>query len=332
MGRSISIELQDHLDAGVTTLCKLVRIDPVAPGYASYGVTTLDRDVTYHDGISEIVYSAAVGAQLTTLAATGDLSVDNAENTSLMPEFDIPISEADIAAGVYDFARFTVYVVNYEDLTQGHIIPPNGYGTLGRITIDDNGLSFVEELVGLSKELKQTICPRDSLGCRATFGSQPVGTGGGVVEEHQPCGIDAEALFVDGIVTSVGLETNRTFTDSGQTEVEDYYALGLVRWVTGANAGRENEIESSTDTGEIQLAFPTGFPIKIGDTYKRRQGCSKIARDELRGCKYHWGAEWPMHFDGEPDIPIGDAVANATPGATVGPGGGGSSNTQSDEA
>lgn len=332
MGRQISIELQDHFDGPQQTDCALIRIDPVRPGYASYGVTSLDVDVTYDDGVSELVYSSAIGAAISAMQGTNDMTSDNAESRHLMPVFDVPISEADIAAGAYDFARYTVYIVNYEDLTQGHVIPPGGYGTLGRVTIDDSGLSIANELSGLLKELKQTICPRDSLGCRATFGSQPVGTGGGVVEEHQPCGIDAEALFVDGTVTSVGLETNRTFTDSSQTEVEDYYALGLVRWVTGANAGRENEIESSTDTGEIQLAFPTGFPIQIGDTYRRRQGCSKIARDELRGCKYHWGVEWVSHFDGEPDIPIGDAVANATPGATVGPGGGGSSNTQSDEA
>lgn len=332
MGRAISIALQDHLDSGATTTCHLMRIDPVTPGFSSYGVTDLDRDVTYDDGVSEITYKASIGMQASTMETGAGLSVDNAETTHLMPEFDVPISEADIAAGVYDFARYTVYKVNYEDLSQGHVIVPNGYGTLGRITIRDDGLSFVEELRGLSQELKQTICARDSLSCRATFGSQPIGTGGGVLEEREYCGIDAEALWVAGEVTAVGLESNRTFTDSSMSDADDYFALGMVRWLTGANAGRSIEVESSTATGDIDLTFPAGFPIQVGDEYERRQGCNKQARHATRGCLYHWSTAWPMHFRGEPDIPIGDATANATPGATTSPGSGGQTNQPFDTA
>lgn len=30
----------------------------------------------------------------------------------------------------------------------------------------------------------------------------------------------------------------------------------------------------------------------------------------------HWGADWVLHFRGEPDIPIGDAGKMETPGAS----------------
>lgn len=331
MGRTIPVALQDHLDLDARTTCLLIRIDPVTPGFPSYGAALLDRAVTYDDGVSEIEYSPIIGGQPSTMEASIDLSVDNTDMAGLLPEFDFPISEADVAAGVYDFARYTAYLVNYEDLSQGHLIVPNGYGTLGRITIREDGLSFVEELRGLSQELKQTICARDSLSCRATFGSQPIGTGGGVLEEREYCGIDVEALWLPGTVTSVGLESNRTFTDSslpfdsGGPE-EDWYALGMVRWLTGLNAGREFEVEENSVSGVVSLSFPTGFVIHAGDDYEIRQGCNKQARHETRGCKYHWGVQWPMHFRGEPDIPIGDATANATPGATTSPGSGGQTN------
>lgn len=326
MPRTIPIALQDHLDGDATTTCILIRIDPVTPGYPSYGAALLNRDVTYNDGISEITYSAIIGGQSSTMQATIDMAVDNSDLAQLMPEFDFPISEADIAAGVYDFARYTAYLVNYEDLSQGHTVVPNGYGTLGRITIRDDGLSFVEELRGLSQELKQTICARDSLSCRATFGSQPIGSSGSdgdVVEEREYCGIDLDPLWVSATVTSVGPESSRTFTASALVAAEDFYALGMVRWTSGANNGREFEVEENSAAGVISLTFPTGFTIANGDTFDIRQGCNKQARDDERGCKYHWGAEWPMHFRGEPDIPIGDALANATPGSTTSPGGGG---------
>lgn len=125
-----------------------MRIDPVTPGYASYGITSLDRDVVYDDGSGEMRYLAAVGMQPSTILQSNDLSVDNAEFPSLLPEYDIPIDEADINAGAYDYARFALYLVNYQDLGMGHVTLHAG--TIGKVTIRQDGLSFVNELRGLS--------------------------------------------------------------------------------------------------------------------------------------------------------------------------------------
>ena len=90
----------------------------------------------------------------------------------------------------------------------------------------------------------------------------------------------------------------------------------MVRWLTGQNTGKEQEIEGNTSTS-ISLAFRAPFPIEAGDTFEYRRDCNKFARDSAKGCPSHWGSEWVMHFRGEPDIPIGDAIANAVPGATT---------------
>lgn len=330
MPRVVSATMAQSYASETSTRTWLMRVDPVTPGYASFGASGLDRPVSYNDGSSLIVYSPILGFQPSTLVAGADLSIDNAESKNLLPEYDFPISEADIIAGVYDFAEFTVYEVDYENLVTGSgtIL---AHGTLGRFKVVDYGLSFVEELRGLSDQLKQSVCQKDSLGCRAIFGSQAKGTPGAEVTELFPCGFDASVLLEAFTVTSVGLETTITF-DTGLTTTVGEFAPGMVKWTTGDNAGRSYEVESNDATGGITLAYPTAFPIQIGDTGTVRPDCNKRARDEDKGCKKHWGADWVFHFRGEPDIPIGDQGALETPGASSAPGQGGSSFTPLDDA
>lgn len=317
MPRTIPIALQEHRASGLTTTCYLMKVKSVHAGVPVYGVTSLDRDVVYDDGSAdgELTYHAAVGLQPASLLGTSNLAIDNSETPGLLPEFDVPISEADIQAGIYDFANFWLYEVNYESLSDGH--DEIRSGTLGRFVLRD-GLSFTTELRGLSQKLKQTVCARDSLTCRATLGSQPFGTGGGVIEEREYCGIDMTGYWVAGEVTAVGSEANYAFADSSMSEPVNALAPGMVRWLTGANTGWEQEIESNTETS-ISLLFRTPYPIQVGDTYERRVDCSKVFDDDIKGCKFHWGSEAPERFRGEPHIPIGDAIANATPGGTTSP-------------
>lgn len=320
MGRSIPILLQDHLDSGETTTCLLLKVIPVDPLYPPYGVTTLDQDVLYDDGDGLTRYRAAIGADPTSLQGSANLSVDNAQSTGLLPEFDVPISEVDIRAGVYDFARFSLYMVNYRDLSQGHITLKSG--TIGQVTIDDDGLSYVNELRGLSAELKQSICEKDSLICRAIYGSQPVGSVTPGPVQRYPCGKDATLELVSFTVSAVGLENTLTFTASPFALDDDALNPGIVVWSTGQNAGKTYEIDTNTSAGVITLGHETAFPIELGDTGMYRPDCTKRARDEDKGCMapHHWGDDWVLHFRGEPDIPIGDAGAMESPGASSRPG------------
>lgn len=316
MGRHCTPEFQAHLDSGATTVCAMCRITPLTSGYPAYGVTDLDREVTYLG----LPYSAAVGMQPSAVAFSGSMSVDNAEATSLMPEYDVPVSEADIRAGVYDYAEVWIFLVNYEDLSMGHLTLLEG--TIGQISIDANGLSFVNEWRGLAAQLKQSVCEKDSLTCRAILGSQPAGSSTPGPIQRFPCGIDATAQLVSATVEEVGLENTLTFKLASTTLVADALNPGMAVFTTGLNAGRSLEIESNTVDGWITLRFEAMFPIADGDELLYRPDCNKIARDTAKGCAapHHWGAEWPLHFRGEPDIPIGDAGAMETPGANSSPG------------
>lgn len=307
--------LQAHLDSGATTMTFLMRVDPQDDSFPSFGCTLLDRDVLFNDGESEINYRAPIGMIPSAMVSTSDMGVNNSELQHLIPEGDMDIDEEALNAGAYDFAWYTLYWVNYEDLSMGSVILD--HGQLGQVRVE-NGITFWTELTSLSKLLKTPIVEKDSITCRAIFGSQPIGTGGGVVEQRFPCGKDAEALFTDSkTVTSVGDETNRTFGASGLGLADNACVPGMVVWLAGDNAGRSYEVEAQDAAGVVSLMFETMFPIQVGDTFKIRPDCTKW-KDGPNGCKFHFpGVEWKLHYRGEPHIPIADGDAINTPGATV---------------
>lgn len=312
--RNIPIALLEHKRQAATTLCWLIKIEPKVGQVV--GLTTLDRDVIYNDGFGELTYLAPIGFQPATIAASAEAGVDTSEFQSLvMPEYDTPITEEAMNAGVYDYATFTIYEVNYENLDQGSWIVMSG--TLGQMRTVD-GITVFGELRSLMDSYRRMLTQLDSRTCRARFGSQPG-------EERYPCGFDTSTLWVSSSITSVGLENTRTFTASSLSGTEEnFYVPGLIRFTSGKNAGRVVEIESQSDTGEISLRFTTPYILEPGVTFQIREDCNKFPDDENSGCRKWFGADWVNHFRGEPYIPIGDEGALLTPGASVGPGSGGS--------
>ena len=297
MPRNIPIQLQTHFFGGATTICALVKITPVQPGYVEYGVTTHDSDLLY-DGLN---YSAAIGTEPSTMVSSADLSVAGGESKQLMPVFNTPTSEADMIAGAYDFAKFAIYIVNYKDLTVGrHILLQTG--TLGRNTITDNGLSWTAEFRGITQALKQSITEKWSLSCRATFGSVAFGTGTlGQKEERFPCKFNAGALWDNGTVVQTGVDTTQLFVTSGLTPTYGG-SPGVVQWLTGSNAGRTDETEIFVDQAGVQtigLTFGSMFPITVGDTFKFRDDCPKTVSACISRNNY-------ANYRGEPSIPVSD--------------------------
>ena len=318
MPRHIPYDMLQDLQLGITTHCLLIRFDPDQPGYASYGVALHDQPIRYDDGTGPMDYSPVVAMQPSTILASADLSVDGGEGAGLVPEFNTPISEADLVAGAYDFCRFRAYLVDYRKLTPGrHVLLQEG--TTGQMRLTDVGLAFTQELRGKAQALKQSITEKWSLMCRATFGSraEPDSNGDGIIQRF-PCLFDAESLWEPGTVDTVGLESSITFTTSGLAPTYGGNP-GKVRWLTGRNAGREYEVDTFEDDSggqTVGLTFPTMFPIEAGDTFDFRDDCPKTKA----ACKAR--NNW-ANFRGEPNIPVGDAGQASVPGASAGIGTGG---------
>lgn len=315
--RTIPIALQAHLDSDATSTCHLLRIAPVRAGYSVVGLTDLDVDVAYNDGDGAVSYLAPVGFTSSALVTTSDFSVDNAETQSLFPEYEVPqVSEADIRAGAYDYAAFKLYLVNHADLTQGHVLLMTG--TLGEMKTVD-GVAFFGELRSLFQQFRQSIVERDSLTCRATFGSQAADSPDAATApkiERFPCGVVVDGLWQEGAVTQLGVEGTRVFRDASLISGVNAFAPGIVEWLSGANTGRQQEVEANTEGGLITLAFPTAFDIAEGDTFRIRPDCTKAWGGD-RSC-YSYNNR--LNFRGEPFIPVGDAGATSIPGAASGSG------------
>jgi uncharacterized phage protein (TIGR02218 family) len=314
--KSIPIALQVHYDADACTTCQLTRVE--TKDGTVYGFTDLDADVVYDDGGGSVTYRAENGFTPSRQQASADMAVDNSELAGIVSDTGITMQQ--IRAGLFDFAHVRIYRVNYMDLSQGHEIIATG--TAGETRFSDTG--FRVEFRSLTQQTKQPISPAYSLTCRARFGSKAISTndidssGTASFEEAHPCGMDF--TWYGGAVTSVGTSLRTTFTDTGLSQADSFFTPGVVEWLTGSNAGAQMEVDEQTNDSSgksVRLALPMPYAIQVGDTYRIRQDCNKVARDETHGCKYHWGADWIYHFQGEPDIPVSDGGANMIPGAQI---------------
>lgn len=321
--RTIPSALLAHMQSKTTSLTVLIKIQPRYAGYSAFGIAKLDRDVTFDDGTGSLTYSAAIGMVPAEMRSQSSMEVGNSQFKHLLPQFSVNVTEELIVAGIYDYAWYTVYVVNYEDLSMGYWIPPAGYGQVGQLSVDDRGLSFMMELTDITKLLKQSIVENYSLTCRAIYGSQAIGSGA-EVEQKYPCGKDITGTWTGTkTVTAVGAEPNLAFTASALGLAAGVCVPGMVKFLSGKNAGRQEMVESQDASGNISTKFELPFPIQVGDTFTIRADCTKW-KDGPNGCKDHFNSvstiEWKRHYRGEPLIKVGDADANATPGATIGTG------------
>ena len=93
------------------------------------GFTSHDQDITF-DGTT---YKANTGFTPTTVDTSNEMSSDNLDAT--MPLTSDEITVEDLENGLYDFAEFIVYSVNWKDLSDDKLILRRG--TLGRVAYKD---------------------------------------------------------------------------------------------------------------------------------------------------------------------------------------------------
>ena len=312
MSRAIPVALQTHLDQRATTVCRLLQIKPAREAVLGYSST--NRAITFDasDGFGAVDYQVMSGFDMSALVASSNTDVDNAE-ARVLALAGGPITEAKINAGVYDGAEFTVYEVNYNDLTAGRCyVVAHGY--IGKAK-SLRGAMFTLELRSLIDLLRQVPWEKWQIACRVRqFGSQPG-------EERFPCRYAIGPEWVnDEAVTSVGVENTRTFTASGLAQAADYFAPGMLLWTTGPNTGLSFEVESFGLGGIISLLFPAPYPITAADEFNIRRDCTRQWSGH-NSCQTYGNRP---NFRGEPKIKPADALGTAIPGASVGPDGGGS--------
>lgn len=270
MPKTISTALKNHLAQEVTTLATCWKA--TLTNGTVFGFTEYDKDLT----IDGTVYYASTGYTPSSIASTNNLAVDNLEVEGLLNSD--AITEADLIAGLWDYAVVEIFEINYADLSQGKLHLRKG--TLGNVK--HNRSSFIAELRGMMQSYSNVLGEVTTPTCRAEFCDSR-------------CKLNINDYTVTGSITSV--TDNRHIADSTRTEVDGTFTYGLITFTNGDNIGYSMEVKSYLQAGgaiELILALP--YAIQIGDTYTMVQGCNKT----IQQCATYSNA---VNFRGEPHIP-----------------------------
>jgi uncharacterized phage protein (TIGR02218 family) len=270
MSNSISAGLAAHYASGTTTLAqgwKITRTDG-----AVYGFTNIDTSFVFNG----VTYVASTGFTGTNIESKNDLSVDNLEVQAILDSASI--TEADLMAGLWDFASVEIFEVNYKDLTMSN--RKIRKGKLGEVSIGRT--QFNVELRGMTQQLQQTIGEVYSPSCQADLGDSR-------------CGINLASYTVTGTVTSA--TSKSVFTDSSRAEAAEYFEGGKITWTSGLNNGLSMEVKTFS-SGSFTLYLPMPYTVAVGDTYSVYPGCKKRYDEDCIG-KFNNA----ISFRGYPHIP-----------------------------
>lgn len=222
---TISAALKAHLALETQTRAMLWKVT-LANGTIR-GFTNCDIDIVFNDGAGAVTYATASGYSRSDIQTGAALEVDAMEVQGFLQSPSI--TEADLAAGVWDFAAIKISIVNYRDLTQGELI--YRVGTIGEVT-QERG-TFKAELHGKTKKYLRVIGDLTSPSCRTTLGSAL-------------CTVDLAPLTVTSALTGVSTD-GRTLFDTARTEPGPSTGVAITN-ITKANPG------------VVTLAAPLGLP------------------------------------------------------------------------
>ena len=136
--REIPAGLAAHLQQGATTLCRcwsLTRRDGVVLGFTDH-----DRALTFDD----ISFAATTGLEAAESASELGFAIGGGEVSGAFAATGL--NETDLARGLYDDARVSVWRVNWADISQRMLLET---GFVGEIKRGDAG--FTAEVRGLAK-------------------------------------------------------------------------------------------------------------------------------------------------------------------------------------
>lgn len=299
--KTISDALKAHLSGNPTTLAwiwEVVRTDGTVMGF-----TTHDKDIPYDagDGNGTVTYYARTGFGNTASKGGSDLSIDNLEVTAFLDSDSI--KESDLRAGVYDDAVISIRIVNWSDLTQGHLTVR--VGTLGIVKMQ-NGMATAE-IRGLTYKLGTVIGSLYGPICRAQFGS---GLNGIDMNSQWLCMVDVTTYAQNGsvntaadaltILPTTGLLQVGSATPSAAAPA-GWFDDGILTFTSGVLNGFKFEIRT-WDATTLKLYLPMPAPPAHGDTFSIEPGCNHTVFD----CNNKFANI--VNFRGEPQMPGMDAI------------------------
>lgn len=274
--REIPEALATHMAQSATTLCRcwsLTRRDGAVLGFTDH-----DRPLTF-DGI---VFAAATGLEAAESASELGFAIGGGDVSGALAA--IGLNEADIARGLYDDARVSVWLVNWADTGQ-RLLLETGY--VGEIRRGDT--AFNAEVRGLAKAFDEERGRLYMRSCAADLGDARCGVALTPVE--------ASVSSSDGRLglTAPGLSA---FADG-------HFTGGRLVFTGGGNLGFATEVKRHAAAGgltALQLWQAPPAPIQAGDAFLVLPGCDK----SFATCQAKFGNG--LNFRGFPHIPGNDFI------------------------
>jgi len=278
--KTLPATLQTHLDSGTTTLAwcwRLSRNDGQV-----FGFTDHDLALTF-DGTT---FAPASGFTASEIRAGSDLAVDSQDAAGVLTSNTI--TETDILDGRWDNATVEIWRVNWAETSQRVMMRRGAIGQVRR-----GRVHFVAEMRSLSHILNQTVGRTFQASCDAALGDAR-------------CGVNLNDPAFKGVGTVATVVGDRAFTTSGLTAFSDgWFALGIITWTSGVNAGRLDEVLTHALTGAIAtvtLLEQPVRPILATDAFTITAGCDKT----FATCKAKFANA--VNFRGFPHIPGQDTI------------------------
>ena len=285
--KTVSPELAAHLEGDVLTLAtcwRLARRDGVV-----FRATDHDGDLA----VDGEIYRARAGYSRTAVASEAGLAVGNVDLEGVLDDAGI---DADaLRAGLYDGAEVRIFLVNWQDPSQGTLRLRRGW--LGEVMLSSEG-QWRTELRGMSQVLAQRLIEPYTPDCRADLGDARCGVEIGDPQWTRP-----------GLVTAPLDALSFTAAIDITDKPDDWFAGGVIRFTSGQNSGRAIEVRGADlATGDLVLSFPPPFPVGTGDVFEIYPGCDK----RLSTCIDRF--DNVLNFRGDPFVPGADKLTE-TPNA-----------------
>ncbi|HEX9965951.1 MAG TPA: DUF2163 domain-containing protein [Allosphingosinicella sp.] len=272
--------MPSFLERGLTTLAfcwRVERRDGICLGFTSH-----DRELA----IGGLVYRSAPGMLPSAVSVSDDFDSSTLDVSGALTSDSI--SERDLAAGRWDRAAVSLFLVDWQD-PEGERLSL-ARGELGDVAVKANG--FEAELRGPAALLERAVVEQTSPECRAELGDRR-------------CRVNMAARVSTTRVVAVLGEAVVAVAEAAGHPVA--YAFGRLRWIGGANSGLESPIVAS-EGSQLSLQEPPPFAVAEGDLVEIRQGCDK----SFATCTGRFAnAE---NFRGEPHLPGMDLLTRY-PGA-----------------
>jgi uncharacterized phage protein (TIGR02218 family) len=272
--------MPSFVERALTTLAfcwRVERRDGICLGFTSH-----DRDLV----IGGLVYRCAPGMLPSAISVSDDFDASTLDVRGALTSDSI--GEADLAAGRWDRAAVSLFMVDWED--PGGEALKLARGELGDVTVKANG--FEAELRGPAALLEQAVAEQTSPECRAELGDRR-------------CRVDMAKRVRVTKVTATPEEAVVVVAEAPGGP--GAFGFGRLRWIDGANSGLESAILASDGTA-LRLQEPPPFAIAAGDVVEIAEGCDK----SFATCRARFAnAE---NFRGEPHLPGMDLLTRY-PGA-----------------